>query len=269
MKLAQLLQKVAQQQPINFKLLVDSLPTHINWNDLFSVEQTAKNRHRVSIKNHTAFEALLRQSLPPSSRSEAAAHHYASSHDIKCDSAYLLCLPATLRTANSQLSDILANVKVVMTQYNKMQPLSFKPFETAILIENQDCFFQFDRLLSHYAKQIDISHSDIYFSAGSRILNDAFSELLSQYNTRMCLFDYDLAGLDIMRTLRNKYDGETRYVLPDNILTMQQLFTFFPKETKHLSNMLDLCKQESLHDLTHVITQTKMFMEQEALLHIS
>jgi uncharacterized protein YcfL len=267
--LHQLLQRIKNGQTVNFDQVSKKLPKNIQWQQLFAVEQASKNKHQVDIVDHQAFDLLLHQSKHPGSRQDAANHSLVSSHAVKCDSAYMLCFPAEttgLTQANvKQASRVLSAAAV---SQDKLLPMPFTRAHSAILIENQDCFFQWHKMCRLFREQIDLSQSDIYFSAGSRILNPAFSAILDGYQSLHCLFDYDLAGLETATLLSQKTFGETYYLVPDNIAQMHHLFRFPPHSAKDYATMLKLCEHVEQPLLAGAVASTKCFMEQEALLTI-
>ncbi len=267
MNLTTLLLSIQQKKTVNFAQVIKKLPSTIHWQSLFSAELVAKNKHLVSILDAEAFETLLHHSQLAITRSQAASHLYESSHSVNCDSAYLLCFPVPTSILGKQMID--RDLTVAAVSQNKMLPLPFAKYaKHAILIENQDCFFQWQTLLSHFAQSIDLAHSDIYFSAGSRVLNPAFAELLSAYNSINCVFDYDLAGLQMTKVLTQRQYAPVRFLIPDTLNQYQSLFTFKPRSTKDIVTMIAICKQMALGELATIVAKQKCFMEQEALLTI-
>ncbi|MFT7504998.1 MAG: hypothetical protein ACI8ZZ_000816 [Gammaproteobacteria bacterium] len=269
MQLHTLLQKIKSNQPVNFDQVVKFMPTYIDWNSIFRVSLSGKNKHSVNIINDALFDILLKQSLQPQTRAHAASLTISSSHDHKCDSAYMLCFPV----ANNSHADVSSTTTRTLTAMAVSQkvllPLPFKPAKQAILIENQDCFFQWPAFMAHYRDLVNLPQSDIFFAGGSRILNDAFHPILTQYIHIKCLFDYDLAGLKMAYLLRQKKDyQDVEYVVPTNLSIYAALFTFLPPSAASLSAMLSLCDKYQMHSLRNVIQVRKRFMEQEAMLTI-
>jgi hypothetical protein len=270
MTLHQLLINIQQGQAINFTQLCKKLPKGLNWQDLFSPEPVGKGKHVVSIIDHAAFNRLLQQAKTPSTRQSAAVHQYASSHDVKCNSAYMLCFPANTPGFNqSHLKRATRVLTAIAIDNDKLLPLPFKCAKNAILIENQDCFFAWQALLTHYDEQIDLNDSDIYFSAGSQILNRKFANLLQAYEYIDCAFDYDLAGLETCVLLHQRNYASVEYLLPNNLDQCHSLFKLAPNSTKDAANMIRLCEELDMQELADAVSATKCFMEQEALLTLS
>lgn len=286
MQLHSLLQNIKDNKPVNFDQVVKRLPAFINWSDVFNVEVLSTNKYAVEIKDPTLFNILFEQSKQPLTRAQAASATSFSSHDIKCESAYMLCFPAAYssqgaeQNANKtektieQHSDQARVLSAVAVSQQVRLPMPFPPAKQAILIENQDCFFQYQRLLNHYESQVDLAQSDIYFAGGLRILNNDLRCILEQYSHINCLFDYDLVGVQMALSLRDKLQHPTHtknsvtvdYLILANIKQYAPLFTFLPNSTKSMASMLALCRAHSMHTLADVVNASKHFMEQEALL---
>lgn len=275
MQLHTLLHNIKHNKPVNFDQVVKRMPSYVDWRRVFFVELCGKNKHSVEIIDHGLFDLLVKENELPLNRAHAASLVQSSSHDVKCDSAYMLCFPApplqmeAEDTANSKLETMKERTLSAVAVSQKVAlPMSFKPAKHAILIENQDCFFQFSAFIQHYRGLLDLSNSDIYFSGGSRILNEDLRLVLVQYAHIKCLFDYDLAGLKTAQLLVSKGYHNVEYLLPNNLKNYASLFTFVPPSPASLSAMLNLCETQNLSALAHIISRNKRFMEQEAMLTI-
>lgn len=260
MQLHALLQKIKAGKDVNFDQVVKYMPSNRDWSSVFTVEVSGKNKHKVKVKNESVFNSLLVQSAPIANRAMAAKSSLVSSHVLQCESAYMLCFTDVCS------DNPLPSLQVAAVSQHKLLPLNFTPAKQAILIENQDCFFQWPKLLTHYQGLINISESDIYFSGGTRVLNEMLRPILSQYEHVKCLFDFDLAGLQMALSLQRMGYENVEYVTPTNLVNYADLFTFKPQSSASLLSMLTLCEQNNMHDLGEVIKHQKHFMEQEALL---
>jgi hypothetical protein len=278
MQLHILLQKIKDKKPVNFDQVVKYLPAYINWNSIFKVELSDKNKHCVDITDRAAFDILFKQSLQPETRSHAASSTISSSHDVKCDSAYMLCFPAlspnndnAVDTKDSE-NNATRMLSALAISQNALLPLPFKPAQQAILIENQDCFFQWRAFIAHYKDLVDLPESDIFFAGGSRVLNPGLHPILRQYRHIKCLFDYDLAGLKtahlLQQTLQKIGLQSIAYLVPNDLSPYESLFTFLPQSAASLAAMLRLCDSYQLYELKNMIQTRKRFMEQEAMLTI-
>jgi hypothetical protein len=284
--LYQLLDAIRQGKPINSGSLYKALPDHINTKEIFGEhEMVAKNKYIVEIVDQQRFEALLAQSRAPTTRAEAASHTLQSSHYVACDSSYMLCFPVNSYVSSldnlfkqKKLTNTDApepkfeniqrrNLLTVATIRRQILPMLFKPAKHAILIENQDCFFDWETLIQHFVSTLNESECDIYFAGGKRVLNTAFAPFLSKYDTLYCAFDYDLDGLKMARSLIRMNYADTRVLLPDNLVGLHSLFTFKPTSTKRFLESLEVCEDMNLLKLHEVISETQHFMEQEALLN--
>jgi hypothetical protein len=285
--LYQLLYAISQGKPINLDSLHKALPKNIKANDIFgSNEMVAKNKYILNVIDQTKFDVLLAQSKAPITRIEAASHVLQSSHYIACDSAYMLCFPvrskcfevserddATATSSNSSTKNVKSLKSRTLTPVASVRshilPMHFTPAKSAILIENQDCFFDWKRLMRHFSSSVNPGECDIYFAGGKRILNPAFAPFLRQYESLYCAFDYDLDGLKIARSLLNKQYADTQILIPDKLTQLSTLFTFKPSSTQRFLDSLHQCDDMNLPDLREVIRATQHFMEQEALLSVT
>lgn len=287
MSLYQLLYAISQGKPINLDSLHKALPKNIKANDIFgSNEMVAKNKYILNIIDQTKFDMLMAQSKAPITRIEAASHALQSSHYIACDSAYMLCFPVrvegfelserddvTATNSNSSTKNIKSlksrTLMPVASVRSHILPMQFTPAKSAILIENQDCFFDWQRLLQHFSSSVNVDECDIYFAGGKRILNPALAPFLRQYESLYCAFDYDLDGLKIARSLLNKHYADTQILIPDKLNQLSTLFTFKPASTQRFLDSLQQCDDMNLPVLREVISTTQHFMEQEALLSVT
>lgn len=286
MTLLKLLTNIQEGKPINVDSLLKVLPGNINWRTIFDAnDKVAKNRYKVGILDPQAFALLLEQSQPPKTRSEAASHAIHSSHYVGCDSAYMLCYPASNELSlyvpsahsvavaqsttaiQSSLRD--RHLLTVASTNNQPLPSLFAPAKHAILIENQDCFFEWQRFMRHFRLSVDCSQCDVFYAGGKRILNSAFAPFLGQYENMYCAFDYDLDGLKIAKSLISKNYANTQILVPDELQSITTLFSFQPRKLETLLEAVSLSKAMGLIQLSEVIASTQHFMEQEALLTLS
>jgi hypothetical protein len=284
--LYQLLYNISQGKPINLDSLHKALPKNIKANDIFgNNEMVAKNKYILNVIDQTKFDVLLAQSKAPVTRTEAASHVLQSSHYIACDSAYMLSFPvhaecfdelepddATAISYNSSTTNIKSlssrTLMPVASVRSHILPMQFTPAKSAILVENQDCFFDWQRLMRHFSSSVNAGECDIYFAGGKRILNPALAPFLRQYESLYCAFDYDLDGLKIAKSLLNKQYADTQILIPDKLTQLSTLFTFKPASTQRFLDSLQQCDDMNLPELREVISATQHFMEQEALLSV-
>ncbi len=259
MTLHQLLQKISEGQAINFTQLLHKLPKNVDWQSCFSAELVTKNRYKVKVLNQGAFNELLQSSMPATSREAAANHLLQSTHDLKCDSAFMLCIPNVKISELSSLTDIHC-----LYSMGEHLTFTYKPANAAILIENQDCFFHWQRTLRHFDFASDSPNLDIYFSAGKQVLNSKFAELWPQYNEVYCVFDYDLEGLKIYQSLVTHNTNIFHYLVPKAYDL--NWFKLVPKRMQDLSEAIRLADSLCLPSLADYFRRSKRFMEQEALL---
>ncbi|MBF7073214.1 hypothetical protein ISG33_07370 [Glaciecola sp. MH2013] len=275
MSLYKLLLSVEQKGEVNFDRLIKFLPKDHAWSDIFKVSaQISQGRHAVEIIDYARFAKLRNDAMPTDIRSEAARRENMSSHDVACNSAYMLCYPVTsefeLTIKNNKTPTGIAHppyeralLNVASVAGVPQKPL-FTPASSAILIENQDCFFRWSELVQHFT--LPIRECDIYFAGGKRILNPSFAPFLSRYDELFCLFDYDYEGLKIAKDLITKDYARTYYVSPTLLSEKRHLFTFEPKSTSSLLAAVSLCEALEQGELLDTMRKARAFMEQEALL---
>ncbi|WP_395341850.1 hypothetical protein PN836_020265 [Ningiella sp. W23] len=286
MSLYQILYTISQGKPINLGSLHKALPSNINPQDIFgNNEMVAKNRYRVDVIDQSRFNDLLAQSKAPTTRREAASHALQSSHYKACDSAYMLCFPVGAEHTkelghnyelaqghDSLITDDEAQAPrqllSVASVRSKALPMQFTSAKYAVLIENQDCFFDWQLLMRHFGTSVNVSECDIYFAGGKRILNPALAVFLKQYKRLYCAFDYDLDGLKMAKSIISKRYATTQVLIPDRLLELCNLFTFKPSSTAIFVEALKQCDDMNLAELSEVIRSTQHFMEQEALLSV-
>lgn len=259
MTLRSILTKIANGKALNFAQVVKALPSSYAWSDIFIPELVSKNRYLVSIKNQTLFDELLLLSEAPEGRVNAAAHPLYDSHSVSCDSVYKLVFPAFKRGKESVL-------EAIAILDDKLLAMPFEPSESLILIENQDCFFRYQRLLPLFAEQLPNTPTDVVFSAGKQILDYRLLPFLNQYKAVFCLFDYDYFGLLIFKHLQLRLQGSANYLLPDKLFKIAELFSFKPNNTAEFLKAVELANELECAELAKQFITSKHFMEQEALL---
>lgn len=271
MSLHTLLQKISDNKHVNFERLITLLPPQYKWSDLFTITQANKKQYHVSIKDQAAFNTLIELATPAQSRASAAAHLLQSSHAVTCDSAYMLCFPAqpsssTMSVTTDQLPQ--RQLHCAATLNHTLLTFPYTPAKYAVLIENQDCFFQWHAFLEHFDCPVPIDECDIYFAGGKRILNDKLAPILAPYQALYCLFDYDYEGLHIASILQARYPKDVFFLTPAALSKLAHLFTFSPNSVTDWQQTLVLSQSLNLGELYELFVTTRQFMEQEALLSV-
>lgn len=259
MTLNEMLLKIREGVPINFKHLTTKLPTSYKWNRVFNPQLVSNNKYLVEVLDRDLFEQLLVDSVLPENRAQAARHVIKSSHSVKCDTAFKLIYP------NGHIFES-AQPQVITCTDEQSNFECFTLTSQAILIENQDCFFQYPAFLKRFENQLNTNKYDIIFSAGKQILDKRFTDFLSNYQQISCLFDYDLAGLSIFHSLKLSVNQNSEYLLPDSLSQSACLFTMKPNNTRDLLSAIKLSTALGLEGLASIFETKKCFMEQEALL---
>lgn len=253
--LMSLLYDIEQGKPINFSRLVSLLPDGIDWQELFEPKPFGKKAYIVTIKDSAAFDALLSSIVPPKNREAAAVSSFYDTHDLSCASGYLLVYPACTRK--------LTPVTVINLV---RQPPPFECATKAVLIENQDCFFNWEILCQSFDKQIDIQTCDMILTSGNKIQAKLYLSMLNQYAELYCMFDYDWAGFSNAAHIQKKSTAKVEFLLPDDLSNMTSLFKKKPENQAHFIKLLDATKNLKYNVLHEVLVKTLCHMEQEALL---
>lgn len=256
-----LLTQIESGHPVNADVLYKKLPSTIRPSDIFHVHKINKTQSQIRILDHKLFSELLMQASPAFSRVDAATHLLLSTHNVVCDSAYMLVDFACSRTAS------ITNCQVVSYQDGQVQlPKNTVLASTAIVIENQDAFFAWRQLLIHLEHEVNLNNCDVFFGGGKRILNPKLMPFLRRYQTCYVAPDYDFGGFKIAQHLLRSLNFEPNILMPKDLTQQARLFTLLPRSAQELGDMLGLCKDLDLEELTSVIAKTRCFMEQEALL---
>lgn len=269
MTLYALLLKIANGELVNFNQVVKKLPSDFEWNDIFAPELVSPNKFSVQIKDIARFEKLLIVSCEPTKREYAASHQLMDSHAIKCESAYKLIFPHIVINKDEVTHNQFSKLNTLIFLADNIQPLTFAQSKQAVLIENQDCFFRYEKFLKLFVEQLPNGPFDVIFSAGSQILDKRFKRYLEKYERLYCLFDYDYAGLAIFQNISSTISSHCHFLLPDESYEIDQLFTFKPISTNHYLRALNLANVLNLPALATSFENSKKFMEQEALLTLA
>lgn len=204
--------KIEAGKPINlpaFKTLLFSLslPHRFKESDI-NAEKSHKDFYLINAVNPNLLSALKALSEGAGNNRVSAANQN-KSHDHKVLGSFLLVRKMT------------SHPFVVMFdsagQYTGIEEFS----EVCLIIENRQNFLNVNETLSFLKKQCDInseSEMDILFSAGNEITNSLHNSFLRQYKKIYVLFDLDLGGLTIFKSLRLSLPRtEVLFLVPEDI----------------------------------------------------
>ncbi|MDC9725702.1 MAG: DUF2220 family protein [Gammaproteobacteria bacterium] len=259
MSLKQYLDKIKAGKPINFTRFINLLPSFYEKQkrDLFSVSLQSPQKWIVSCSLEV-FQELEKLAKVPENRIEAAA--MGNSHRAKVSSGFLLVY-------HQNLSDSRPDV-VYLEQESYLQCFQSKKY--LLIVENEENFFLSNSMLKLASiftnQQIDLTNTDIVLGSGTRVTSRLAQSWYQQYDSILCAFDYDLAGLKMYRTLQANLGEQVHFLQPQNYSQYEPYFKMKPKTHPQLMECIKLAQQLGFEALANCIKKQRMFMEQEMLL---
>jgi len=259
--LAHYLTAIGQGKPINYPLLLKLLPKDIgvDHHHLFETTKVSLNRYQVKVIDQALFNQLVAEHTQVvTNRVDAAMA--GDSHQVATSYGFLLVYHQQL---SSDRPDVVVTGKQGFSQ-------GFSPKGTLLIIENQENFFLFNRLLGifgdFYGQPLGLSDCDIVYGAGNQInkaLNFSFFE---QYHTLLCAFDYDFGGLSMFKRLKQQVSGDVQLLQPDDFTPWHHGFRRQPNDQQIWRDAVVLAKSLGFDALAQTMTKTRAFMEQEVFL---
>ncbi|MEX0603291.1 MAG: hypothetical protein WD623_04015 [Marinobacter sp.] len=260
MNLSHYIQSIRRGEPINYHGFVRHLPATLrkHHQGLFSTEKVAANRWRVTCLEAGLLDQLEAGSVIPQNRAEATL--LGDSHRYQTDTSFVLVY-------HSALVDCRPAV-IVLTEGEQLQDFAAKP--NVLLIENEQNFARPEAMLafaSHcFGKVFSLENTDVVLAGGNRIVRSLNVSWLGQYSQVLCAFDYDLGGLRIYSSLRNRLGNGVVLVQPPKWQIHHRLFRMKPKTTERAVQAIELALQLGFEDLAKTFRETGHFMEQEMIL---
>ena len=254
------LDKIEKQEPINYGAFLKVLPKDVlkRHREIFSCSRQGSDKWQVQVNEQGAFEDLKRRAQAPTSRQEAA--NQGDSHRQLTQATFMLVHHEGLQDERPD---------VVMIETGRVLQ-KFAPKPNALIIENEDNFAQWTKMLSFcrqvLGEELSLSNCDIVLGGGNRVLKEGVLAWLSQYSTVVCALDYDLGGLKIYRGLLRSLPGKTLWLEPLDWQPWAALFQKSPESSDRLLKAIDLARELDLTDLADTFHSTRRFMEQEVLL---
>jgi len=145
----------------------------------------------------------------------------------------------------------------------------FTPKKHVLIVENAELFFSktqlFAQLNQIFDLQLSLNNTDLLYGSGNQVshkLNEAF---LSEYQSILCFFDYDLGGLKIFSALKNMLGDKVSFLEPTSN-NIKPLFVKKPTSEKQYFDALAKAKALNLMTLHSLLLSETSFMEQEAIL---
>ena len=304
MNLHQYLLKIKNNKAINLDRFVLLLPAQYEqqWRSIFSSQKdrTNKNNHNLTIINPQTFNIMLESTRPSANRIEASDR--GNSHKESTSFSFLLLFHQALfkqvvfeQAVFDQAANVSPNKEentcpdAVVISDNGMKQ-NFTPKKHLLIIENQENFFRWSAFLSVLTQlginnkdsqqytikeNFSLADFDIAFGSGNNITNAKNIIFFKQYQHITCVFDYDLGGLTIFKSLSNLCSNIDKITLtflqPEKTYLLTQAFTehYFkkePKSDKQWQQAKVLATALGFNELAQAFNETKKFMEQESYL---
>ena len=287
MNLHQYLCKIKSDQAINLDRFISLLPAEYKsqWRSVFSSDKdrTKKNSYTLTILNQITFAQLFENSKKSKNRIEASQR--GNSHQQSTSFSFLLLFHQAL---HATVPDKVCPEVVVINDSGVHQNFTSK--KHLVIIENQENFFRWSAFLSvltTFCLQTDIKQNvtladfDIAFGSGNNITNAKNIEFFKQYQHITCIFDYDLGGLTIFKSLSDlclkadtKKEIALTFLQPEKTYLTNKAFTdhYFnktPKNSNQWQQAIVLAKALGFNELAQAFNESMKFMEQESYLSVA
>jgi 5S rRNA maturation endonuclease (ribonuclease M5) len=262
MSLKNYLEQINNNQPIDFNKFLNNFPKQFlkekeRWRDFFEVKSMGNNLQKISILDEQFFVTLLEHVEKPTNRIHAATLGDSHQHPVTVN---------LILVYHDALLDLRPEI-VYLTAYQTIQ--TFQSKKQLLLIENEETFFHYKKmcaLASTWLKEeINLHNTDIALGSGNKMTTQLRREWYAQYERVLCMFDYDLGGLEMFKTLKKHLQNQIIFVQPSNY---KNWFKFFKKieKSEKISKAHSLAIKLNFHELATAFLETKKFMEQEVLL---
>ena len=195
-KIYSYLNSVSAGHPFNFEAFAKELKKHGKGAgylyETFSASKIGKNTYQVAVLCEDRFAELLREHTPSEATGRIGAALDGNSHTAAVSGSFLI----TRSVAHPHPSVVL------LSKHGWEAPNTLRP--AALLVENLENFLALEQtvdILADCGVSEQSENIDFIFGAGNQITNRLNMPFLSQYQRLYCLFDADLGGLTMYRTL--------------------------------------------------------------------
>lgn len=195
-KIHNYLSSITAGHPINFEAFAKELSKHGKGAgylfDTFSTSKLGKCSYQVAVLREDRFAELIREHAPSEITGRIGAAFDGNSHTAAVSGSLLI----TRSLAHPHPCVVL------LSKHGWDAPNTLRP--AALLVENLENFLALEQTIDILADCGVAEQSkdiDVIFSAGNQITNRLNAPFLSQYQRLYCLFDVDLGGLTMYRTL--------------------------------------------------------------------
>lgn len=254
------LARIQAGTPINYRQFLKQLPADLaqRHSRLFRSEKVANNLWLVTCLDDSVLAALEARATTPVSRRGAAGQ--GDSHRARVTTGFVLVMHDQLPDARPEV------VKLSLGQCLQ----SFTSKRQVLVVENEENFAHCDTMLDFAAQctgaAVSLANTDLVLGAGNRITSELSVNWLSRYDQVLCGFDYDLGGLRMFRTLRQRLGDKAVFVQPAHWPDWHSQFIKTPATTERLLKAIELAESLELTSLATAFRQTRHFMEQEMIL---
>lgn len=259
------LQQIRAGKPINYQKFLQLLPPGFYQRkaELFKVRATGAGKWHLTVLDAELFMQLWDSAHAPVSRVVASLQ--GDSHQASTSHSYLLVFHSKL---HSDRPDVV--VSRSCTDGSAQLSLGFTPKPRAMLIENEENFFSYPRVLElatqMLAQPFALADTDVILAAGSRISAALLQPLLAQYAQLFCAFDYDAAGLETFDTLYQRHGTKVQLLAAPDLTPWLAGFVHKPKQPQQLAKAIALAEKHHLYGLVDAFSRSQKFLEQEVLL---
>ncbi len=266
MNLYQYLTHIQARRPFNaprFDKLLRA-KTSYQLRDIGEAVFVSRNKYHFTVTNPELLNTLITQFTPANTRTEAAVR-LGDSHQAATEFMYL-----TAKDVHGHWQVFGAHGQDVTPLLNSDTARETEHYDNVILIENADCFTYFQRFLAAMdIAPATIDNSLIVWSMGKAVLHPHIKTTLNRYQNVYTCQDYDEAGMQIFAHLQQHLSTKVHFVLPkpDILSQLHQFAHKTPQDGATLLNAIALSREHGWNALANILTQTRMFIEQEAFLH--
>ncbi len=258
-RISKYLIKITNGEVIKFATFLSLLPESLREDvrNNAKVEPKGKGLSLVEIPCKNLNERLYKLTIEPGNRIEATTQ--GDSHKVNTSTSYLL--------AYHEKSNSIHPETVVINRDGTN--CIFKQKAHVIIVENSELFFAKEVLLDKvnlvFGLNLSFKNTDLLYGSGNQVTNKLNKDFLSQYESTLCFFDYDLGGLKIFKALKNMLGEKAKFLEPrsDNL---KKYFVKKPEKESQYFKALASAKELELMALHSLLLSETAFMEQEVIL---
>ena len=254
------LDQISEGKAVNYTKFLKALPPQYQHrkHELFSTELIAPNAWLVTILDDQAHSEL--SSLAEKSTSRLHAADQGNSHRTSTTVSYLL--------AYHELSPDKRPDIIYLDEQQTVQ--GFESKKQLLLIENEENFFQYASMCSAVSlavgELVSLKNTDIALGSGMKVCTELNVQWYNSYDRVLCAFDYDLAGLQMFSSLKDRLQGKAVFVQPTDYSGWLSSFKKVPDSAVKLQKARELAERLGFTELSQVFADTRKFMEQELML---